>query len=212
MLFQAKVLGSLYAEELRHRKETEEALVKEKQEHGRTKDQRDETHLVAIDQRLLWETDRSKFDNKIKELGDEVLAYAEQCKEYEEERDELVKELSKKQAEDASSMHIHQLLSIFSLSEIEEASRNFDPSVKIGEGGYGNIYKGFLRHTPVAIKMLNPESMQGHAVFKQEVRILEINALWYLPEWSVSLSCKKLPKLFLIYLCIGLFYSNIFGK
>jgi hypothetical protein len=168
--------------------------------------------LVAIDQRLLWETDRSKFDNKIKELGDEVLAYAEQCKEYEEERDELVKELSKKQAEDASSMHIHQLLSIFSLSEIEEASRNFDPSVKIGEGGYGNIYKGFLRHTPVAIKMLNPESMQGHAVFKQEVRILEINALWYGPEWSVSLSCKKLPKLFLIYLCIGLFYSNIFGK
>ncbi|XP_024451879.1 U-box domain-containing protein 33 isoform X2 [Populus trichocarpa] len=171
-LRKAKVLGSLYAEELRHRKETEEALVKEKQEHGRTKDQRDETHLVAIDQRLLWETDRSKFDNKIKELGDEVLAYAEQCKEYEEERDELVKELSKKQAEDASSMHIHQLLSIFSLSEIEEASRNFDPSVKIGEGGYGNIYKGFLRHTPVAIKMLNPESMQGHAVFKQEVDVL----------------------------------------
>uniref|UniRef100_A0A6M2EAZ4 RING-type E3 ubiquitin transferase n=1 Tax=Populus davidiana TaxID=266767 RepID=A0A6M2EAZ4_9ROSI len=171
-LRKAKVLGSLYAEELRHRKETEEALVKEKQEHEKTKDQRDETHLVAIDQRLLWETDRSKFDNKIKELGDEVLAYVEQCKEYEKERDELVKELSKERAEDASSMHIHQLLSVFSLSEIQEASRNFDPSVKIGEGGYGNIYKGFLRHTPVAIKMLNPESMQGHAEFKQEVDVL----------------------------------------
>ncbi|KAG5251566.1 hypothetical protein OIU76_007779 [Salix suchowensis] len=171
-LRKAQVLGNLYAAELRHRKETEEALVKEKQEHRKTKDQRDEASLVSIDQRLLRETDFSRFDSKIKELGDEIVAYVEQCKEYKKERDELVKELSGKRAEDASGMHFHQLLSVFSFSEIQEATYNFDPSVKIGEGGYGDIYKGLLRHTPVAIKMLNPESMQGHAEFKQEVDVL----------------------------------------
>ncbi|KAF9687830.1 hypothetical protein SADUNF_Sadunf02G0133900 [Salix dunnii] len=171
-LRKAQVLGNLYAAELRHRKETEEALVKEKQEHRKTKDQRDEAFLVSIDQRLLRDADCSRLENKIKELDDEKLAYVEQCKEYKKERDELVKELSEKHAEDASGMHIHQLLSVFSFQEIQEATHNFDPSVKIGEGGYGEIYKGFLRHTPVAIKMLNPESMQGHAEFKQEVDVL----------------------------------------
>ena len=67
MLFQAQVLGNLYAAELRHRKETEEALVKEKQEHRKTKDQRDEAFLVSIDQRLLRDADCSRLDNKIKE-------------------------------------------------------------------------------------------------------------------------------------------------
>ena len=46
----------------------------------------------------------------------------------------------------------------FSFSEIEEATSRFDSTLKIGEGGYGSIYIGTLRHTQVAIKILNPKS------------------------------------------------------
>jgi hypothetical protein len=30
---------------------------------------------------------------------------------------------------------------VFSLKELEDATRNFDPSNKIGEGGFGPVYK-----------------------------------------------------------------------
>lgn len=198
--FQAKALESLYAKELKLRKESEEALVKEKEDHQRTKKQWDEDRLITMDQRLLQQIQSSNTDNKIKEMNDEILTAVEQCKEYKKERDELelerdivlkiaeeiskfqagdleidialkiAEELSKRQAEDASTIHMGQFLSVFSLSEIKEATRNFDPSFKIGEGGYGSIYKGVLRYTPVAIKVLNPDSMQGPLEFKQEVR------------------------------------------
>lgn len=34
---------------------------------------------------------------------------------------------------------------IFSLEEIEEATKRFAKTKKIGEGGYGCVYHGFLR-------------------------------------------------------------------
>lgn len=57
----------------------------------------------------------------------------------------------------------------FSYAELEEAANNFDESLKIGEGGYGSVYKGVLRHTTVAIKLLNPQGMQGKSEFHKEV-------------------------------------------
>ncbi|XP_062199354.1 U-box domain-containing protein 33-like isoform X9 [Phragmites australis] len=66
------------------------------------------------------------------------------------------------------TMHITEL----SYSEITEATNNFDRSLKIGESAYGGVYKGFLRHTNVAIKKLNPESTQSQSQFNQEVEIL----------------------------------------
>ncbi|KAH9605543.1 hypothetical protein KSS87_001929 [Heliosperma pusillum] len=60
----------------------------------------------------------------------------------------------------------------YSLSDLEEATNCFDSSLKVGEGGYGNIYRGFLNHTDVAIKMLHTNNLQGPLEFKQEVDIL----------------------------------------
>ena len=65
-----------------------------------------------------------------------------------------------------------QFFSEFSFSEIEEATHHFDPSLKIGEGGYGNIYKGILGQTQVAVKMRRSNSMQGPAEFQQEVILI----------------------------------------
>lgn len=58
----------------------------------------------------------------------------------------------------------------YSIEEIEEATEYFSESRKIGEGGYGPVYKCFLDHTPVAVKVLRPDAAQGRSQFQQEVR------------------------------------------
>ncbi|KAL4615609.1 hypothetical protein ACB092_07G138800 [Castanea dentata] len=62
----------------------------------------------------------------------------------------------------------------FSLSEIRTATNNFHKELIIGQGGFGNVYKGLLDEGTliVAIKHLNPESQQGAREFKTEIRML----------------------------------------
>ncbi|XP_068638498.1 U-box domain-containing protein 52-like [Aristolochia californica] len=60
----------------------------------------------------------------------------------------------------------------YSIEVIEQATEFFAESRKIGEGGYGPVYKCFLDHTPVAIKVLRPDAAQGRAQFQQEVEVL----------------------------------------
>ncbi|KAE8658048.1 U-box domain-containing protein 51-like isoform X2 [Hibiscus syriacus] len=60
----------------------------------------------------------------------------------------------------------------YTIEEIEEATGNFTAENKIGEGGYGPVYKGKLDHTPVAIKILRPDAAQGKRQFQQEVEVL----------------------------------------
>ncbi|KAG7994445.1 hypothetical protein I3843_01G057800 [Carya illinoinensis] len=95
------------------------------------------------------------------------------------ERDSTVKEaeeLRNKQGE-CSSWNNAQFTE-FSLSEIKKATQNFHESLKIGGGGYGNIYKGNLHQIEVAIKRPHSQSLhsnyprQGPAEFQMEVRVL----------------------------------------
>ncbi|CDP12490.1 unnamed protein product [Coffea canephora] len=60
----------------------------------------------------------------------------------------------------------------YTIDEIETATDHFSESRKIGEGGYGPVYKCNLDHTPVAIKVLRPDASQGRAQFQQEVEVL----------------------------------------
>ncbi|KAE9607620.1 putative protein kinase RLK-Pelle-RLCK-IXb family [Lupinus albus] len=60
----------------------------------------------------------------------------------------------------------------YDIEEIEEATNNFSPSLKIGEGGYGPVYRCELDHTPVAVKVLKPDAAQGRSQFQQEVMII----------------------------------------
>ncbi|GKF98421.1 U-box domain-containing protein 32 isoform X1 [Tanacetum coccineum] len=53
--------------------------------------------------------------------------------------------------------------------EIMEATQDFNQSLKIGEGRYGSVYKGILRHVRIAIKMLPSLGSQGDAEFEDEV-------------------------------------------
>lgn len=166
---------------MRQRKEIEEALAKEREELESMKKLRDEVMeelQAAQNQKSLLETQIEESNEMVKELEQKILSAVELLQNYKKERDELqmerdsalreAEELRRKQGE-ATSTHIPQFFSEFSFLEIEEATRNFDLSLKIGEGGYGSIYKGLLRHTQVAIKMLNAYSMQGPSEFQQEV-------------------------------------------
>lgn len=50
----------------------------------------------------------------------------------------------------------------FSLSELQEATKNWDPNAIIGVGGFGNVYIGEIDDgTKVAVKRGNPQSEQG---------------------------------------------------
>lgn len=183
---QAKAAESLYAEELNLRKMAEEELETEKEELENFKSQADkvkEELRLAQDQKSSLESQLASSELMVKELEQKIISAVDLLQNYKNEREELevqrdsllreAEELRKKQGE-ASSSHVPQLFSEFSFSEIEEAAGNFNPSLKIGEGGYGSIFKGLLRHTEVAIKMLHPNSMQGPLEFQQEVRWFDL--------------------------------------
>ncbi|KAL6541568.1 hypothetical protein OROGR_011054 [Orobanche gracilis] len=59
-----------------------------------------------------------------------------------------------------------------SFRDIMEATQNFDPSQKIGEGRYGSVFKGMLWHVKVAIKMLPSSASHSDSEFKNEAEIL----------------------------------------
>lgn len=176
---------SLYANALNQRREIDEELEKTKKEHENIKKELDEVAeelRMALEQKSFLESQVADFDQTVHELEQKMFSAVELLQNYKKERDELqvecddalrsVEELREKQAEEASSSSTAQFYTEFLFSEIKDATCNFDPSLKIGEGGYGSIFRCFLRHTEVAIKMLNSHSLQGPSEFHQEVNVL----------------------------------------
>ncbi|CDY27350.1 BnaC04g50550D [Brassica napus] len=139
-----------YSEELKRRKDTETAVAKEKERFNQ---------IAEAD--TTMETLNKKLDIALQSERDRALREAEELRTL---------------ATETTSTLQHQLLphyfTDFSFSEIEEATNRFDSTLKIGEGGYGSIYVGTLRHTQVAIKILNPKSSQGSVEYQQEVEVL----------------------------------------
>lgn len=62
---------------------------------------------------------------------------------------------------------------LFTLRQIKAATRNFDPANKIGEGGFGSVYKGLLSDgTVIAVKQLSAKSKQGTREFLNEIGMI----------------------------------------
>ncbi|XP_022632425.1 probable LRR receptor-like serine/threonine-protein kinase RFK1 isoform X2 [Vigna radiata var. radiata] len=61
----------------------------------------------------------------------------------------------------------------FTLEQIREATEDFSPLNKIGEGGFGPVYKGQLSDgTLVAVKQLSSKSRQGNREFLNEIGLV----------------------------------------
>jgi serine/threonine protein kinase len=60
----------------------------------------------------------------------------------------------------------------YTYADLKTATADFSKANKIGEGGFGCVYKGSLHSTPVAIKVLNSDGVQGPEQFEKEVQVL----------------------------------------
>ncbi|OAY77849.1 putative receptor-like protein kinase [Ananas comosus] len=74
-----------------------------------------------------------------------------------------------------------QRLRAFELDELRNATNDFSRMLKIGEGGFGSVYKGFIRppdgkgdRIAVAVKQLNQRGLQGHKQWLAEVQFLAV--------------------------------------
>ncbi|XP_061361556.1 probable serine/threonine-protein kinase PIX13 [Gastrolobium bilobum] len=72
-------------------------------------------------------------------------------------------------------------LRVFTLAELRAATKNFGADTVLGEGGFGRVYKGWIKGRAasnrgegltIAIKKLNSESRQGVAEWQSEVSFL----------------------------------------
>nr|CAD1834014.1 unnamed protein product [Ananas comosus var. bracteatus] len=86
----------------------------------------------------------------------------------------------------------------FTLRQIKAATKNFNPANKIGEGGFGSVYKGLLSDgTIIAVKQLSSKSRQGNREFVNEIGM--ISALQHPNLVKLYGCCIEGNQLLLIY-------------
>ncbi|CAM8903740.1 unnamed protein product [Rhodiola kirilowii] len=86
----------------------------------------------------------------------------------------------------------------FTLRQLKAATNNFDPVNKIGEGGFGPVFKGHLADgTIIAVKQLSAKSKQGNREFVNEIGM--ISALQHPHLVKLYGCCIEGKELFLIY-------------
>ncbi|KAH7547077.1 hypothetical protein FEM48_Zijuj01G0268900 [Ziziphus jujuba var. spinosa] len=81
---------------------------------------------------------------------------------------------------DLSNSLVGSNLHTFTLKELKKLTQNFSKSNFLGEGGFGQVYKGFiddklrpgLKAQPVAVKVLDLDGKQGHMEWLAEVIFL----------------------------------------
>ncbi|XP_052204600.1 L-type lectin-domain containing receptor kinase IX.1-like [Diospyros lotus] len=87
----------------------------------------------------------------------------------------------------------------FSYNELSWATSNFAEEQKLGEGGFGGVYRGFLRelNSYVAVKRVSKGSTQGIREYASEVKIISLlrhRNLVQLVGW-----CHEKKQLLLVY-------------
>ncbi|XP_027364153.1 U-box domain-containing protein 32 isoform X4 [Abrus precatorius] len=154
------------AKEISRRKEVEEQLAMENKEVQEMKNQRneimDELHMVQ-DQNSALKNQISESQHTVTELEEKIISAVDLLISFREKRDKLriehanaVREVKmlRKFGKTHTAFSYRVEFPAYSFMEINEATHDFDPSWKIGEGRYGSVYKGLLRNMHVAIKML----------------------------------------------------------
>lgn len=162
----------------------EEELAREKQEVEKVKSQCEgytkKLHMVK-EQKPILESQIVESSCMVKELEEKIISAVGLLISLKEKRDQMqiehanaTKEVDKlkKLVKGEPPSWCNPQFFAFTFSEIIEATHNFDPSWKIGEGRNGSVYQGILRHLHVAIKMLPSYGSQGDLEFQHEVNLL----------------------------------------
>ncbi|KAB2605480.1 leucine-rich repeat receptor-like serine/threonine-protein kinase [Pyrus ussuriensis x Pyrus communis] len=86
----------------------------------------------------------------------------------------------------------------FTFKQLKDATSNFDKANKIGEGGFGSVYKGVLADgTVIAVKQLSSKSKQGNREFVNEIGM--ISALQHPHLVKLHGCCIEGNQLLLVY-------------
>ncbi|KAL0548679.1 hypothetical protein IC582_013142 [Cucumis melo] len=182
--FKAESLESSCMEEVKKRKEMEELLEREKKEVERMNKERDgllEELQHVEEQKSVLERKASEYQSDMEELEKKMFAAVDLLVSFKEKRDKLLIEREgamdklrklKNIVKREPSRYHNAEMPMFSFVEIIEATRNFDPSWKIGEGRHGSVYKGLLRHMDVALKMFPSYGSHSQSAFQYEVEVL----------------------------------------
>ncbi|XP_068337641.1 probable leucine-rich repeat receptor-like serine/threonine-protein kinase At3g14840 [Pyrus communis] len=86
----------------------------------------------------------------------------------------------------------------FTFKQLKDATSNFDKTNKIGEGGFGSVYKGILADgTVIAVKQLSSKSKQGNREFVNEIGM--ISALQHPHLVKLHGCCIEGNQLLLVY-------------
>uniref|UniRef100_A0A0D9VJ83 RING-type E3 ubiquitin transferase n=1 Tax=Leersia perrieri TaxID=77586 RepID=A0A0D9VJ83_9ORYZ len=170
-LLRAENLEHRYLHELKRREAVEETLARQKKEIQETKRELDDIHgrhMADI---------KSTFKVYEEKLAESRYFIQELQANYDKllhERDTALaesEELRQKNKHRARMTAATQTCS-FSLFELQQATQDYDTALKIGTGRFGSVYKGFLRNTTVAVKLLHPQSLKGQSEFHREVVFL----------------------------------------
>lgn len=95
-------------------------------------------------------------------------------------------------------------LKMFTLDELKTATKNFRPESMIGEGGFGQVFKGWVEEKtlapsrvgvgiPVAVKKSDPDSAQG--LHEWQASNSKCFSFFLLPN-LLNLICIKIIKIF----------------
>ncbi|KAJ3681242.1 hypothetical protein LUZ60_015731 [Juncus effusus] len=156
-----------------------EQLQRENDQLKRQQDENLNLILAANEKKLSLERQISDYELIVKDLqiisassGDQLDSLQTDYNKLYQEKEDVFKELRRQREDTPSGSGSSSNNSEFSMQELDQATRNFSALLKIGEGGFGWVYKGSLRGTTVAIKMLRSQNLQSIAQFQQEVTIL----------------------------------------
>ncbi|KAG6505896.1 hypothetical protein ZIOFF_031206 [Zingiber officinale] len=110
----------------------------------------------------------------------------------------LILLLSRRRKHDDELRGLELVTGYFSFKQIKAATKNFDIANKLGEGGFGPVYKGMLPDgTLIAVKKLSSKSKQGNREFVNEIGM--ISALEHPNLMKLYGCCIEGDQLLLIY-------------
>ncbi|EPS69032.1 hypothetical protein M569_05731, partial [Genlisea aurea] len=101
----------------------------------------------------------------------------------------------------------------FSFAELQDATKNWNPSAIIGVGGFGNVYLAEIEEgQKVAVKRGNPQSEQGINEFQTEIQML--SKLRHRHLVSLIGYCDENTEMILVYeyMSKGAFRDHLYGK